>query len=151
MSDTFGIGRSVEPASALPQQAWRVDNTMELRPDELLVDVKVVSVNLVSFNEIREEAGENDRLLCHRVLEIIQDRGKLHNPVTNTGGMFYGTVARMGPEYPNHYNLSVGDGVVSLTSLTITPFGWTASWLWTTTAPSSRWRGRPFCLPPLRW
>ncbi len=121
MSDTFGIGRSVEPASALPQQAWRVDNTMELRPDELLVDVKVVSVNLVSFNEIREEAGENDRLLCHRVLEIIQDRGKLHNPVTNTGGMFYGTVARMGPEYPNHYNLSVGDGVVSLTSLTITP------------------------------
>ena len=54
MSDTFGIGRSIEPAQALPQQAWRVDNTMELRPDELLVDVKVVSVNLVSFNEIRE-------------------------------------------------------------------------------------------------
>lgn len=121
MSDTFGIGRSIEPALALPQQAWRVDNTMELRPDELLVDVKVVSVNLVSFNEIREEAGDNDRLLCHRVLEIIQDRGKLHNPVTNTGGSFYGTVARMGPEYPNHYGLVPGDEVVSLTSLTITP------------------------------
>lgn len=121
MIDLFGIGRSIEPAQALPQQAWRVDNTMELRPGELLVDVKVVSVNLVSFNEIREAAGDNDRLLCHRVLEIIQDRGKLHNPVTNTGGSFYGTVARMGPEYPNHYGLSVGDGVVSLTSLTITP------------------------------
>ena len=88
MSDTFGIGRSIEPAQALPQQAWRVDNTMELRPDELLVDVKVVSVNLVSFNEIREEARDSDRQLCHRVLEIIQERGKFHNPVTNTGGSF---------------------------------------------------------------
>ena len=121
MGDTFGIGRSIEPALALPQQAWRVDNTMELRPDEMLVDVKVVSVNLVSFNEIREEAGDDDRLLCHRVLEIIQDRGKLHNPVTNTGGSFYGVVAQMGSEYPNHYGLAVGDEVVSLTSLTITP------------------------------
>ena len=121
MSDTFGIGRSIEPAQALPQQAWRVDNTVELRPDELLVDVKVVSVNLVSFNEIREEARDIDRLLCHRVLEIIQERGKFHNPVTNTGGSFYGVVAQMGSEYPNHYGLKVGDEVASLTSLTITP------------------------------
>ena len=27
--------------------------------------------------------------LCRRVMEIIQQRGKLHNPVTNTGGMLY--------------------------------------------------------------
>ena len=46
--DTFGIGRSMEPAHSLPQQAWRIDNTTELRPDELLIDVKIVSINLVS-------------------------------------------------------------------------------------------------------
>ena len=34
--DTYGIGRSVEPAQSVPQQAWAVDNSMTLREDELL-------------------------------------------------------------------------------------------------------------------
>ena len=119
--DTFGIGRSMEPAHSLPQQAWRIDNTTELRPDELLIDVKIVSINLVSFNEIWDETGDNDTLLCQRVMEIIQERGKLHNPVTNTGGMLYGKVAQMGSEYPNLYGLAPGDEIISLASLSITP------------------------------
>lgn len=121
MMDTFGIGRSMEPAHSLPQQAWRIDNTTELRPDELLIDVKIVSINLVSFNEIWDETGDNDTLLCQRVMEIIQERGKLHNPVTNTGGMLYGKVAQMGSEYPNLYGLAPGDEIISLASLSITP------------------------------
>ena len=119
--DTFGIGRSMEPAHSLPQQAWRIDNTTELRPDELLIDVKIVSINLVSFNEIWDETGGNDTLLCQRVMEIIQERCKLHNPVTNTGGMLYGKVAQMGSEYPNLYGLAPGDEIISLASLSITP------------------------------
>ena len=58
--DSFGLGRSLEPERSLAQQAWRVDNQMELRRDELLIDVKIVSINLVSFSEIWEETGGDD-------------------------------------------------------------------------------------------
>lgn len=121
MADIFGLSRSIEPRRSLPQPAWKVDNTMELREDELLVDVKIVSINLVSFNEIWEETGGDDELLCRRVMEIIGERGKLHNPVTNTGGMLYGTVAGMGPGYPNLYGVRPGDEIISLVSMSITP------------------------------
>ena len=121
MLDIFGIGRSLEPHRSVAQQAWKVDNTMELRPDELLIDVKIVSINLVSFNEIWEETGGDDALFRQRVMDIIRERGKLHNPVTNTGGMLYGTVAGMGPAYPNRSQVQAGDEVISLVSLSITP------------------------------
>lgn len=121
MLDSFGLGRSLEPERSLAQQAWRVDNQMELRRDELLIDVKIVSINLVSFSEIWEETGGDDDLLRRRVMEIIRERGKLHNPVTNTGGMLYGTVAGMGPDYPNRCAVRTGDEVISLVSLSITP------------------------------
>ncbi|MCI8537485.1 MAG: sigma 54-interacting transcriptional regulator [Oscillospiraceae bacterium] len=120
-ADIFGLGRSLEPSFSLAQQAWKVDNTMELRPGELLVQVKIISINLVSFSEIWEETGGDDALLRSRVLEIIRARGKLHNPVTNTGGMLYGVVAGMGAAYPNHYGVQVGDEIISLVSLSITP------------------------------
>lgn len=121
MLDTFGLGRSIEPGHSLAQQAWKVDNSMTLRPDELLIDVKIISINLVSFHEIWEETGGDETLMCRRILEIIQERGKLHNPVTNTGGMLYGSVAQLGPEYPNEYNIKPKDPIISLVSLTVTP------------------------------
>lgn len=121
MTDIFGLSRSLEPRRSLAQQAWKVDNTMELRPDELLVDVKIISINLVSFSEIWEETGGDDGLFCRRVMEIIKERGKLHNPVTNTGGMLYGTVVAAGADYPNAFHVRPGDEVISLVSLSITP------------------------------
>ena len=121
MLDLFGLGRSLEPDRAMAQQAWKVNNRMELRPDELLIEVKIVSINLVSFSEIWEETGGDDSLLRRRVMEIIRERGKLHNPVTNTGGMLYGTVTAMGADYPNRYKVKAGDEVISLVSLSITP------------------------------
>ena len=83
--DSFGLERSIEPRHALAQQAWKIDNTMTLRSDEVLIDVKIININLASFNEILDETGEDRALLCQRVLEIVRERGKLHNPVTNSG------------------------------------------------------------------
>ena len=94
---------------------------MVLREDELLVDVHIISINQISFNEMWEYANGDPERLCRRVTEIIRQRGKLHNPVTNTGGMLYGTVSQMGPKYPNHYGVKPGDEVISLVSLSITP------------------------------
>ena len=93
----------------------------KLVPDEVLIDVKIINVNLVSFNEILDETGGDDTLVCRRVLEIIHERGKLHNPVTNSGGMLYGSVRELGPEYPNHFHIKPKDEIISLASLTVTP------------------------------
>ena len=121
MLDSFGLERAIEPRHALAQQAWKLDNTMTLRPDEVLIDVKIINVNLVSFNEILDETGGDDALVCRRILEIIHERGKLHNPVTNSGGMLYGSVRELGPEYPNHFHIKPKDEIISLASLTVTP------------------------------
>lgn len=119
--DAFGIGRALEPKSSLPQPAWKIDNSMELRPSEILIDVQLLNINLVSFIEILEEAEWQDDLVKKRIIDIVEARGKLHNPVTGTGGMLYGRVLEMGSAYPNNYNVSIGDEVISLTSLSLTP------------------------------
>ena len=121
MLDSFGLERSIEPRHALAQQAWKIDNTMALRPDEVLIDVKIININLVSFNEILDETGGDSDLLCQRILEIIRERGKLHNPVTNSGGMLYGSVVELGPSYPNSCQIRPKDEIISLSSLTVTP------------------------------
>lgn len=100
--DSFGLERSIEPRHALAQQAWKIDNTMTLRSDEVLIDVKIININLASFNEILDETGEDRALLCQRVLEIVRERGKLHNPVTNSGGMLYGTVDEVRSQLPKY-------------------------------------------------
>ena len=121
MLDSFGLERSIEPRHALAQQAWKIDNTMALRLDEVLIDVKIININLVSFNEILDETGGDSDLLCQRILEIIRERGKLHNPVTNSGGMLYGSVVELGPSYPNSCQIRPKDEIISLSSLTVTP------------------------------
>jgi len=119
--DRFGIGRALEPKGSMPQPAWRLDNDMEPRPDELLVEVRVICVNRVSFNEIVASADSRDEAVRRRILDIVRERGKLHNPVTGTGGMCLGRVVAMGSRYPNRYGVAPGDGVVSLVSLSATP------------------------------
>lgn len=121
LSDKFGINRSIEPKASLPQPAWKLDNTMALRSSEILIDVRIININLVSFNEILEEAEYQEERIKDRIIDIIKERGKLHNPVTGTGGMLYGRVVQMGERYPNNYGLKVGDEIVSLTSLSLTP------------------------------
>src|SRR5205814_6063643 len=54
-----------------------------------------------------------------QVVEIVQTRGKMHNPVTGSGGMLVGTVDEVGPASP--LGLSPGERVATLVSLTLTP------------------------------
>ena len=53
------------------------------------------------------------------VLEIIQTRGKMHNPVTGSGGMLLGTVQDVGVDSP--LGLQAGERIATLVSLTLTP------------------------------
>ena len=119
--EAMGIGRSLEPTNSILQPAWKVDNDMTLRPGEILISVKIININLTSFNEIGDETEFDEMLFRQRIMDIIAQRGKLHNPITGTGGMLFGRVLKMDAQYRNIYDLKPGDDIISLTSLTVTP------------------------------
>ena len=67
-----------------------------------------------------DKHGGDGAAVRAEVLEIIRTRGKMHNPVTGSGGMLVGEVEEIGPD-SQHHELTVGDHVTTLVSLTLTP------------------------------
>jgi L-erythro-3,5-diaminohexanoate dehydrogenase len=116
VSSPYGLHRVLEPAGVLPQQAFRLDATPEPWPDEVIIDVERLNLDAASFRQLRTEHGAGIR---EAVLAIVEQRGKLQNPVTGSGGMLLGTVREVGKESP--LGLRVGDRVATLVSLTLTP------------------------------
>lgn len=118
MSSPYGLHRVIEPEGVLPQQAWRLSPAPGSWPDEVLVDVERLNLDAASYRQLREEHGTPDAVRG-AVAGIIEQRGKMHNPVTGSGGMLLGTVREVGPESP--LGLKPGDRIATLVSLTLTP------------------------------
>ncbi|HHT68840.1 MAG TPA: zinc-binding dehydrogenase [Firmicutes bacterium] len=117
----FGTHRVIEPVGSLPQGAQRLDNRMEIQPNEILVDVETLNIDSASFTQIRQEASDDKDRIAQIMLDIVDRRGKHHNPVTGSGGMFIGTVKAIGKDLQGKRDLQVGDRIASLVSLTLTP------------------------------
>jgi len=121
MGDPYGLRRVVRPKGALPQQAEVLDPHLPLGPDELSIEVDRLNVDAASFRQLSQEAAGDPQRISSRVVEIVRERGKMHNPVTGSGGMLIGRVAQVGPEHPAASELKPGDRVATLVSLTLTP------------------------------
>ena len=117
----YGIHRVLEPAGVLPQPAWRLDNTMVPRDNEILIDVTALNVDAASFTQIKQEAGGSAQRVGEIVGRIVEQRGKLHNPVTGSGGMLIGTVRSIGKALAGRIDLQPGDAIATLVSLSLTP------------------------------
>lgn len=115
----FGTHRVIEPKGTLPQAALRIDNTMEIYTNEMLIDVKTLNVDSASFTQIEESCNGSVECIKETILKIVNERGKLQNPVTGSGGMLIGTVQEIGPDFPT--DLKVGDKIATLVSLSLTP------------------------------
>jgi L-erythro-3,5-diaminohexanoate dehydrogenase len=118
----------MEPLGVLPQQAWRLDASPEIGPDEVLVAVDRLNLDAASYRQLRSVHGVGEPIR-RAVCEIIEQRGKMQNPVTGSGGMLLGTVHSVGAESP--LGLAVGQRIATLVSLTLTPLRITdglASW-----------------------
>ncbi|MDX6318027.1 MAG: L-erythro-3,5-diaminohexanoate dehydrogenase [Nocardioidaceae bacterium] len=118
-SDPTGLHRVLEPAGVLPQAALRLDTRPELEPDETRVSVSRLNLDAASFRQLATKHHGDGAAVRAEVLDIIRTRGKMHNPVTGSGGMLIGTVDELGPEAS--LDLQVGDPVTTLVSLTLTP------------------------------
>lgn len=116
----YGTHRVIEPAGVLPQAAYKLDNTMEIFPNEILIDVRSLNIDSASFIQIKNEAQGDVSKIKSKILEIVNQRGKMQNPVTGSGGMLIGTVAKIG-EGLHRPDLQVGDKIATLVSLSLTP------------------------------
>lgn len=119
--DPFGLRRVVRPQGVMPQAAERLDPSLPLADDELEIDVDHLNIDAASFRQIEKEQGGDTARIAARIREIVGARGKMHNPVTGSGGMLIGRVRSMGPAHPAHGKVQVGDRIATLVSLSLTP------------------------------
>jgi L-erythro-3,5-diaminohexanoate dehydrogenase len=118
-ADPVGTHRVLTPRGALPQTATRLDTRPELWPDEVRVRVERLNLDAASYRQLAEKHAGDGEAVRAEVLGIVRERGKMHNPVTGSGGMLIGTVEEVGPD--STLGLHVGDRVATLVSLTLTP------------------------------
>jgi len=115
----IGLHRVVEPAGVLPQAAWRLDPSPDLYDDETRVRVSRLNLDAASYRQLREAHGGDGAAVRAEVARIVAERGKMHNPVTGSGGMLVGTVDEVGSASP--LGLRPGQQIATLVSLTLTP------------------------------
>jgi len=119
MTSPVGLHRVLEPAGVLPQAAYRLDASPAIGADEVRIRVERLNLDAASFRQLSDKHHGDGAAVRAEVLDIIRIRGKMHNPVTGSGGMLIGTVDAVGPESP--LPVKPGDRVATLVSLTLTP------------------------------
>jgi len=117
----FGTHRVLEPKNTLPQPAFKLDNTMEIFDNEILIDVETLNIDSASYTQIKESCAGDEEKMKEMILSIVKERGKMQNPVTGSGGMLIGTIKEIGENFPKTPKISVGDKIATLVSLSLTP------------------------------
>jgi L-erythro-3,5-diaminohexanoate dehydrogenase len=116
---SLGMHRVLEPTGVLPQAALRLDADPRIGPDEVRIAVHRLNLDAASYRQLAEEHNGDGEAVRAAVLGIVERSGKMHNPVTGSGGMLIGVVDEVGPESP--LGLLPGQRVATLVSLTLTP------------------------------
>lgn len=118
-TSAVGVHRVLQPRGVLPQAAWRLDAAPEIGVDEVRVRVRRLNLDAASFAQMHDKHSGDGQRVRSEVAGIIASRGKMHNPVTGSGGMLIGVVEEVGAQSP--LGLAVGDRIATLVSLTLTP------------------------------
>lgn len=120
MTCRYGTNRVIEPKGVLPQAAVKIDNTMNIYENELLIDVITLNIDSASFTQIKNACNQDVKKMEEMILDIVNTRGKMQNPVTGSGGMLIGKVKEIGKSFSDQ-SLQVGDKIATLVSLSLTP------------------------------
>lgn len=119
--NTYGLARVVTPRQVFPASAWELDNSRQLKNGEIRIGLRRIHVETTSFKQICQEAAYDEGRIREKIKDIVIRRGKLHNPVTDTGGLLYGVVEEIDDNFRNDKGLKVGDEVVCNTSMSGIP------------------------------
>ncbi|MCF7925497.1 MAG: L-erythro-3,5-diaminohexanoate dehydrogenase [Candidatus Izimaplasma sp.] len=115
----YGTNRVIHPQGVLPQAASKIDNTMTIYDNELLIKVDTLNIDSASFTQIKQACNANISQMKTMILKIVNDRGKMQNPVTGSGGMLLGYVKEVGKKFPSQPQLNTK--IATLVSLSLTP------------------------------
>ncbi len=121
MPMTYGIKRVLEPQHVLPTSAWKLDNSRNIYPDELRVSIKRIHLEGTGFKQICTEVNDDEKKIKQQIIDIVIRRGKLHNPVTDTGGLVMGVIEEIGSDYDNKTSLKTGDRIICNVSAASVP------------------------------
>ncbi len=117
----YGTHRVIEPEGSLPQPAKKISNDMNIFNNEILIDVDYLNIDSASFTQLKEEAKDDVKKIGEKIKNIVNERGKMQNPVTGSGGMLIGKVEEIGEILKGKIDLKVGDKIATLVSLSLTP------------------------------
>lgn len=84
----------------------------------MAIDVEYLNIDSASWRQLRDSNGDDPESMSAAILDIVRTAGKMHNPVTGSGGMLIGRVAELGP---GRSEPAVGTRIATLVSLTLTP------------------------------
>jgi len=119
--DTFGLERVLEPRGTVPVTAWKLDNSKTISPSECRISLELMHLERDCFQQLCSECGFEEAKIIAKILDLVNRRGKLHNPFTNTAGQFFGTIEEMGSEFEKSSPYHVGEKVFCLTTMTAHP------------------------------
>ena len=121
MDMLFGQDRVIGTKDLLPTTAWQLNNKREIADHEMRVSITRLHIEGTSFRQLILDSNNNENVIREKIMEIVNRRGKLHNPITDTGGLACGIVEEIGTEYYNTNNIKVGEKVICNASLTSMP------------------------------
>lgn len=115
----LGVHRVLDSDPRLPQAAEKLDNSLPIFSNEILIRVEKLNIDAASFVQMEEETNQNESRIREIILKNCETRGKQQNRVTGSGGMLMGRVEQVGSRY--HGTLKRGDRIATLVSLSLTP------------------------------
>ena len=117
----YGSHRVISPIGGLPQAADVISNDPKIFENEILVDVEALNIDSASFRQLKEEACGDPEKMKQRILSIVEQSGKMKNPVTGSGGVLIGRVEQIGSDLIEKTDVKIGDRIVTMVSLSLTP------------------------------
>ncbi len=113
----FGLNRVIEPKGNIPVTAWKLDNSEKLMSKELKISVDRIDFERTGFNQICSICGYDEEQIKKRIMKIVGERHKLHNPYTESSGILSGRIEEIAPDFEGIGDLKEGDEVICLTPL----------------------------------
>jgi len=117
----FGAHRVIEPKGALPQSAQKLDNSLTIYSNEILIDVNILNITASAFGNLVKRCGKDKNKIADEIIRIVSNRGKFQCPITGSGGMLIGTISEIGADLLGKIKLTVGQKIATMVSLTLTP------------------------------
>ncbi len=106
-------------AGSNPYDCWKLDPYLPLSPDEIKIRVSKLNLDSTSAQQLTTRHSGDENAIKIAVSEIVRARGKMHNPVTGSGGVMCGEIIEAGEL--RRAEVRLGARVVTLVSNTLVP------------------------------